>query len=301
MVGHHQLVNDHIVQIEEQRSDGGGNAHPEHRHNAAALGQSCLGGEGDDGASAHPSQHHQEEEQGHAVGQASGQTGAQHLLAPGQQDKHKEGVQGDVQQAAQDDTRAGLPGAANAADEVCQHVGQYRGNAADDNDTGGVLLGVVVGVLAGTQQPQQRLHEQPRAQGEEGGDGQTQVQREGADLSGLLGSATAQQPGDEGAAADARQSGQTQGDVEHGEDEGGGGHHVRIVGPTHKEGVRHVVDQHDQLAGHGGKNHLPQGYGDGKGGEDIGLGWFGVCLHGTTPELSRGVSTACHRLQQNIS
>ena len=222
-------------------------------------------------------------------------------MALGQQYKHKEGVQSDVQQATQDDTRAGLPGAANAADEVGQHVGQHCGNAADDNDTGGVLLGVVVGVLAGAQKAQKRPHEQPRAQGEEGGDGQTQVQREDADLSGLLGSATAQQPGDEGAAADACQSGQTQGDVEHGEDQGGGGHHVRVIGPPHKEGVCHVVDQHDQLAGYGGENHLPQGYGNGKGGEDIGLGWFGVCLHGTTPELSRRLSTACHRLQQSIS
>lgn len=222
-------------------------------------------------------------------------------MAPGQQDKHKKGVQGDVQQAAQDDTGAGLPRAANAADEVGQHVGQDRGNAADDNDTGGVLLGVVVGVLTGTQKAQKRPHEQPRAQGKEGGDGQTQVQREGADLSGFLLSATAQQPRDERAAADARQSGQTQGDVEHGEDEGGGGHHVRIVGPPHKEGVRHVVDQNDQLAGHGGKDHFPQGCGDGECGDDIGLGWFAVCLHGTTPELSSGLSTACHRLQQNIS
>lgn len=81
--------------------------------------------------------------------------------------------------------------------------------------------------------------------------------------------ALAQQPGDQRAAADARKAGQTQGDVEHRQDQRGARHHIGVVGLPHKEGVRHVVDQHDQLAGHRGKDHFCQRGRDGKILEDV--------------------------------
>ena len=262
-VAHHQLVQDDIVHVKEEGGDGRRHAHRKDGRDALPRGKPDAGVEGDHRALAHPGQHHEEVAAGDAVGQAGGDARAQHLQPVGQQDEHEQRVEGDVQQPAQDDAEAGLLRAAHAAQKVGQHIGQHRRHAARHDDAGRVLPGVLVGVLARAQRRQDGPHAAAHDQGEQRGDGRPQVQRKGRHTAGLVLAALAQQPRDEGAAPDARQARQTQRDVEDGQDEGGPRHHVGVVGLADIEGVGHVVDQDDQLAGHRRQDHDPQRGGDG--------------------------------------
>ena len=269
VVGHHQLVNDDIVQVKEEGGDGRGHPNTENGGNALRPGHARFGGEGDGGATPHPHQDHRKEEEGHAVGKAGGKPRAQHLLPVRQKDEHEQRVQGDVQNAAQNDAGAGLAGEADASYQVGKHVGKHRGHAADNDDAQGVLSGVFIGVCPCAQQLQHRLHEHKNTHGKQRRHCQPKIQREGAHPAGLLLVAFAQQSGDQRAAADARKACQTQGDVEHRQNEGGSRHHVGVVGLAHKKGVGHVVDQHDQLAGHRRKHHFGQRGMDGEGAENV--------------------------------
>ena len=98
--------------------------------------------------------------QGRRIGDHSGNGGTLDLLAGGQEDKHKERVQHNVEHAAQTKAKAGLAGAAHTAEQVGHGEAQHGGQTADHHHPEGVAGGVVQGVGAGPQDVQQRLHEE---------------------------------------------------------------------------------------------------------------------------------------------
>ena len=207
-------------------------------------------------------------------------------MALRQEHKHKQRIQGNIQQPSQDNAGAGFPGAADAADQIGQHIGKHCGNAAHDNYAQGILPCISIGVLPGTQQLQHRLHKNGNADCKQRGNGQRQIQGKGAHPSGFLLTGLAQQTGNQGSAACPRQPRQTEGDVEHRQDQGCGRHHVGVICLPHKKGIRHVVDQNDQLAGHRRNNHFSQGGWHREILKHIFLCRMDFCLHHTTPELS---------------
>ena len=68
----------------------------------------------------------------------------------------------------------------------------------------------------------------------------------------------AEQAGNQRAAADTRQTGQAQRDVEYRQDQRSARDHVRVVRLPHVKRVRHVVDEDDQLTDHRGDDHFAQ-------------------------------------------
>ena len=102
------------------------------------------------------------------------------------------------------------------------------------------------------------MHENGDARREQRGHEQGQIDGKGADAPGLLLLRLAQQAGDQRSAADARQPREAERDVEHGQDQGRGRHHVGIVRLADEKCIGHVVDQHDQLADHRRDDHLAQ-------------------------------------------
>ena len=116
-------------------------------------------------------------------------------------------------------------------------------------------------MLACPQKSQHRLHENAHFQGKQRRDEDSQIQGKYADLPGFLFPVLSQQTGNQGAAAHSRQSGQTQTDVEHWQDQRSSRHHIWIVGLSHIKSIGHIVDQHDQLTDHRRDDHHPQGMG----------------------------------------
>lgn len=92
VVGDHQLIDDDIVQIEQERGDSRGDAHAKDGHNAVPAGQAHSGREGDHRAPTHPHQHAHKEEEGDAVGKTGGQSGTQYLVTVRQQYEHEQRV-----------------------------------------------------------------------------------------------------------------------------------------------------------------------------------------------------------------
>ena len=195
-MAHHQLIQNHIVHVEQEGGDGRGHPHPEDGPNAFPLGHASFEGEGNHRVPPHPGQHDHKEKKGHAVGKAGSQSGSQHLITVRHQHEHEQGVQGDIQKPAHDDTGAGLPGAADAADQVSQYIGEHRGDAADHNNAGGVLPGVLERIFPGSQKSQDRFHENRNPHRKQRRNDQPQVQGKRAGPFGLFLLALAQQPGD---------------------------------------------------------------------------------------------------------
>ena len=281
VIGDHQFVDDDVVQVEQERGQRRGHTHGKHGGGVFPLWQARAGREGNDRIAPEADEDDGEVEEGHAVGKTGGDARAQHLRAFGQQHEHEQRIKGDVQKPAEDDAGACLPGHADAADEVGKHVGKHRRHAAKYDDAHGVLPGVFVGPLPRAQQGKQRTHEHADAHREQRRDRQPQIQRKGADAPGLVRLALPEQAGDQRTAADARQPGQTQGDVEHGQDQRSGRHHVRVVGLADIKGVRHVVDEYDELTDHRRQDHLAQCDGHGQLRKHIllGDGRLGLGLH----------------------
>ena len=123
VIGNHQLVDDHVVQIEQKRRYRRGDAHSEHAEHVGAAREPHFGRKRDRRSSSDAQQNEEEIEKGHAVGKAGGDTGAKHFIAVRQQHEHEQGVEGDVQKPAEYDADTGLLGKPDAADQVGQHIG----------------------------------------------------------------------------------------------------------------------------------------------------------------------------------
>ena len=85
---------------------------------------------------------------------------------------------------------------------------------------------------------------------------------EGGNAAGALGLPCPHQPGDQSPAARSRDVRDRDADIKDRQDQRRAGHHIGIVGSSYIEGVRHVVDQHDQLRDHCGHSHSRKGFGN---------------------------------------
>ena len=258
MVGNHQLINDYIIQVKQERCHGGRNPHGKHGLHALPAGPSHTGIEGNHRLAAHFSQNQQKIQACDAVGKGGGDSGSQNFKTVRQQHKHEQRVQQDIQQTAQDDARSGLSGTPDAPDQIGQHIGEDCGNPAKNDHTQGILSGKAVCIFPGSQNPQKFLHKQAGSHGERGGHQQGQTDGKQAYPPGLLFHSPPQQSGDQSSPSDAGQPRQTQGNVKYREDQGCGGYHIGISRLPHIKGIRHVVNQHDQLADDRGNYHDPQ-------------------------------------------
>ena len=192
---------------------------------------------------------------GEGVGQGSGKTGAQDLMAGRQQHEHEDGIQDDIDDPSHGDGKARLFGAAHVSQQISHGHGCDRGCAAQYDDAGAVLPGKVIGLTAGTQKSQQRVHEDGghdrKKQTHKGG----KPDAEGGDTAGAAGIPRTHQPGDQGPAARSRDVCDRDADIENGQDQCRAGHHIGVVGAPDIKGICHVVDQHDQLGDHCGHSH----------------------------------------------
>ena len=294
-VGHHQLVDDHIVQVKQEAGHRRRDAHRKNLADAAPLGQAHPGIGGKDAGAPNPPQNHQEIAACHAVGQQCGNADAQHLLSVGQEQIHKDRVQDDIQDGAQGDSKSRLPGQADAAHQVGHDVGQDSGHSAQHDDAEGILPGIQKDGISGPQKTQGRPHKGPQSHRERQRQADGQIKAEGADFAGLGLLPGAQQAGNQGTAAHPCQGGQAEQHVEDRQDQGSPRQHIGVAGAADVKSIRHIVDQHDDLTDGGRDNHLPQRHRHRLGGEQFIL--VLDLTHGHPPfslqGAGRGLSPAC--------
>ena len=258
MVRDHQPVEHHVVEVEQEGRYRRGHAHGEHPGDAPPLRQPHARVEGYHGALPAAREHGAEKAAGDDVGEAGRRPRPQHLQPVRQQDEHEKRVERDVQQPAEHDAKARRGRAADAPQQVRQHIREHRGHAAGDDDAERVLPGKFKGVFPRAQQRQYGAHENAHGEGEERRYGQAQVYGERAHAARLVLPALPQQARDQRATADAGQPGQAGADIEYGQYERSGGDHVGVVRLRNVKRVRHIVDEHDELADDGRQHHHPQ-------------------------------------------
>ena len=100
----------------------------------------------------------------------------------------------------------------------------------------------------------------------------------GADAPCLLLPLLPQQAGNQRTAADTCQARQAKGQVEHRKHQGSPGHHVGVGSLPHEEGIRHVIDEHNELAGYRREHHPSQRRWNGKPLKHL-LRRIHLCLH----------------------
>ena len=101
MVRHHQTVNHHTVQIKQKNGNGRRNAHRKNSRHTVPFRQPAFHAESKHRLTSHPKQYYQKIGTGNTVGQAGSDSRSQHLAPVGQQNKHEERIQDNIQHAAQ--------------------------------------------------------------------------------------------------------------------------------------------------------------------------------------------------------
>ena len=259
-VGGHQPVQHDVVQVKEEGPHGGRQTDPEEGRQQCCARQAVPQRKVQDGV-VEPQDGHDEIGEGDRVGQGCCQAGAQDLMAGRQQDEHEERVQDDIDDAAHGDGEARLFGTADVAQQVPHGHGGDGRRGADDDDAGAVLAREIKGLPARPQGQQERPHENTGHDGEKEAHESREPDAEGGDSPRLFRVLFPHQTGNQGPAAGPRDVGDRDADIEDGQDQGRARHHVGIVGPPDIEGVRHIVDQDDQLRDHRRDRHLGQGLG----------------------------------------
>ena len=107
----------------------------------------------------------------------------------------------------------------------------------------------------------------------------SEIQGEDAHSSRFILPVLPQQTGYKRSASNPGKPGKTECDIEHRQDQGRPRNHIRIICLPHIESVRHIVDQHDQLADHRRNDHDPEGFRDRKVLKDLILLCFYFFFH----------------------
>ena len=257
----HQAVQDDVVKVKEEGPHGGRDADAEKGSQESSARQTVPEGKMQDGImQAQDSDH--KIGAGESVSQGSGKTGTQNLMTGRQQHEHEDGIQNNIDDPSHGDGKARLFGTAHISQKVSHGHGRDRGCPAQDDDAGAVLSGKFVGLAASAQKSEQWVHEDcghdRKKQPHKGG----KPDAEGSYAAGAGGLPRTHQPGDQGSAACSGNVRDRNADIKDRQDQRRAGHHIGIVGAPYIEGVRHVVDQHDQLRDYRGHSHSRKGFGN---------------------------------------
>lgn len=153
-------------------------------------------------------------------------------------------------------------------DEVRQGGGEDGGDGTDDHGDGGVGDGVVQ-VAGGTADDgQQGTLEESQQDGVDHCATQGAPDGHGTAVAGLVPVVLPQRPGHGTGTADAKEVAQAGHQVAHRQAEGDCGDGVGVTDQAGKPGVRHVVDDVDDLADDRGQGHGQEDFWNGVGGKD---------------------------------
>ena len=260
-VGGHQAVQDDVVKVKEEGTHGGGDADAEKGCQKRSAGQTVLERKMQDGI-VQPQNGDHKIGTGKGVGQGSGKTCTQNLMARRQQHEHKDGIHDDIDDSAHGDGESSLFGTADISQQISHGHGCDRGCTSEDDHAGAVLPCKFIGLAAGPQKCQQGMHEDGGHDREKQPHKGGKPDAEGGNAAGALGLPCPHQPGDQSPAACSRDVRDRNADIKDRQDQRRACHHIGIVGSSYIEGVRHVVDQHDQLRDHRGHSHSRKGFGN---------------------------------------
>ena len=200
---------------------------------------------------------------GGKVGNSGGDSRAENLVALGQKQEHKQGIEDHIQHRAQGNAVAGGFGLAGAADQMGEYRRQNGGNAADDHGGVGVLHRVInAGCIAADAQ-QEGSCAQTKKQGigccgnQGAADRDNKCPARPALMSGAHG------PCNDAGTADAEKVAECGHDVIHRQAQRDGGNSGGVAGQTHIPGVCQIVDNRNNLADNGGDHHGGHGFGNG--------------------------------------
>ena len=251
----HELVEHHIIQIEQKAADGAG--YPDQKHLTAALRLRQRGSE------VHPDhllllpEHKQAVGAGDDAGEQGGYSDAEDLTAFRKNHKHEKRVQSQIQNTAEGDPDARLAGEAETAYQVGKDIGTDGGDAAENENHQHILAGIAEGVLPRPQQVQKRPHEEEDEKGKGSRRQEPESQAIGRDTRRLVFPVNRQKPWQKRAAAGAEKRPDRNRDVEKRQNQGHARDHKGIIRPADIKRVGQIVDENDQLGGNRRNRHGP--------------------------------------------
>ena len=261
-MGGGEAVDDHVGQIIQHQAHGRRNAHGEDGAEgfradllkALGDGQNALGGDTAVDAD--------EVNERDDIGQHGGQGRTQDLPAVGQEDEHEDGVQDDVQHAAETHAEARLLGAADVAEHSAHGAAEDGGQTAQNDHAQEILPCIADGHIAGAKKPQQRIHEHQADEREQQGRACSHQKAQGGNFPCLLRVLSAHKLDHQIAAADTEEVGNARRQQIHRADEAGGRHHIGVVRHADEPGIGNIIDEGNDLADDGGDRHDRQGLGN---------------------------------------
>ena len=178
------------------------------------------------------------------------------------QHEDEERVQQDIEDAAKGDPQAGLPGMALRPDQMRQHGIERRRHGAQADAVKHIGGRIAEGFGISAQQGQQHRPQQQNRYAIDKRDRNGAPDAESGGMSGFLAVALPQTAGDQAGAAHAKQIGQRGDEDEKRQCHGGGSYFVGDAQMAHKKGIRHIVNDGDDLADDGGHGQRGNGPAD---------------------------------------
>lgn len=159
----------------------------------------------------------------------------------------EQGIECDIQNSTEGDAETGLTGVALRADQMreCGIENGRRGAEADcpEKVPAREIMRLLVCAQNGQQRRQKQQHQQAVGRSDPGGAPET----EGRAVPGLFAVADAETAGDQTGSADAEEIGKSGQKDEQGHGDGRGGHLIRVAELADEKGIRHVVNDGDDL------------------------------------------------------